>query len=118
MLIILDNFEHLVKGSLILFEIIQRTEYIKFLLSSRITFKLQTEFIFKMKGMRIPESIEEVKKDSFSSIELFKETAKRVLPDFILKEKELPYVIEIRKKVCHLGDLAFPCRSKKRNKKI
>ncbi|MFN2195581.1 MAG: BTAD domain-containing putative transcriptional regulator, partial [Anaerolineales bacterium] len=105
LLLILDNFEHLLGVTDLVTEILSNAPEVKLILTSRVQLSLQGEQLFIVTGMRIPgleeaamwENPEEQAR-SFSAIQLFLDRAQRVQPGFVLAKDNLHSVIEI----CHL----------------
>ncbi len=94
MLLILDNFEHLMEGVGLVKEILERTTQLKLFVTSRERLNLRGEWVFELYGMEFPEEeVEEV--GSYGAVQLFLEGARRVAPDFFLSSGEAPYVSRI-----------------------
>jgi predicted ATPase/DNA-binding SARP family transcriptional activator len=105
MLLILDNFEHLLEGLDLVVEILQTASNVKILVTSRATLNLQGEHLLPVPGMALPEW--EVPEDAraalddaaqYSAVELFLQGARRAQPGFVLTSGNLTDVIRI----CHL----------------
>ena len=107
-LLILDNFEHLLKGGReLVADILGTAQDVKLLVTSRERLNLQMEQIYRVSGMRIPElstitswenPTEQAK--PYSAIQLLLERARRVRPDFELRRENLTAVTQI----CRLVD--------------
>ena len=103
MLLILDNFEHLLEGVEIVTDILQNTEDVSILITSRTELHLQAEQVFPLFGMDTPDvgkvepiAIEEIHyQEQFSAVQLFQTTACRTLPDFKISAENLSDVIRI-----------------------
>jgi predicted ATPase/DNA-binding SARP family transcriptional activator len=88
MLLVIDNFEHLIAGAPYLKELIERCENLVLLVTSREALGLQSEQITRVEAFHVPE-VSEVKTSEISSLEavqLFAGHAKRVRPDFLIQE--------------------------------
>jgi len=85
-LIVLDNFEHLMDGTDIVSEILAATTGLKILVTSREALNLQEEWVRPIAGMADPDQVQ-----------LFADRARRVRGDFNLMEDSRS-IIEI----CHL----------------
>ncbi|MGB0386052.1 MAG: tetratricopeptide repeat protein [Ardenticatenaceae bacterium] len=118
-LIILDNFEHLIEGAHFIWQILQKAHNVTVLITSRERLNLQAEYAFRVQGLPVPPPKAETPgagrttgqlpasvgtqeqeplttfPETYSSIELFAERADRTLPGFTLDEKNLPAVIQI-----------------------
>jgi predicted ATPase/Tfp pilus assembly protein PilF len=102
-LLVLDNFEHLLAGTNLVDEILQRSPQTKLLITSRVRLNRQSEQLFPVVGMTYP-SLNGASEDSsldltqFSAVQLFLQRARRVRPDFVLTADIQPYIL----KICHL----------------
>lgn len=102
LLLILDNFDHLLKASGLVAEIIANAPGVKLVVTSRIRLNMQGEQLFPVDGMRIPDAAEAATWDDpeeqakpFSSMQLFLEAARRVQPNFSLTNENALSVREI-----------------------
>jgi predicted ATPase/DNA-binding SARP family transcriptional activator len=102
-LLILDNFEHLVEDCReLVAEFLNASQDLKILVTSRERLNLQAEQIFRVPGMRTPElpavvgwedPAEQAK--AYSALQLLLERARRVRPDFQLTRENLSAVTHI-----------------------
>ena len=107
LLLILDNFEHLVsEGTELIGEILITAKNLKLLVTSRERLNLQGEQLYWVSGMRSPHVTDvatwidpEEQAKPFSALQLFIERARRVRPDFRLTQENLGAVTEICKLV-------------------
>ncbi|MCU0497726.1 MAG: NB-ARC domain-containing protein [Anaerolineae bacterium] len=94
LLLILDNFEHLLDGAGLIARILSAAPGVKILATSRERLHLQGEWLYEMHGLAIPddhaESIE-----TYDAIRLFVSSAIRVRPDFRITSSNMPEVIAI-----------------------
>ena len=81
-LLVLDNFEHLVEGSGLLSEVIERAPHVELLTTSRERLKVQSEWVFDVEGLGLAEN----GNGSASAVRLFVERAKQVAPGFALDD--------------------------------
>jgi predicted ATPase/DNA-binding SARP family transcriptional activator len=102
LLLILDNFEHLLKASGLVGEIIANAPGVKLVVTSRIRLNMQVEQLYPVGGMRIPDVVETAAWDDpveqakpFSAMQLFVEAARRVQPNFALTKGNTLSVREI-----------------------
>ena len=72
LLLIIDNFEHLLSGAGLLSRILDHAPYIKILVTSRERLNLREEWVFPVSGLSFPADNYEEEKDNGASIELFK----------------------------------------------
>ncbi|MDQ3711058.1 MAG: tetratricopeptide repeat protein [Acidobacteriota bacterium] len=76
LLVALDNFDHLLDGAEIVSEILEQTEAVKFLITSRERLNLHAEWLLEVEGLPFPSEQEE-DIESFSAVQLFLQAAKR-----------------------------------------
>lgn len=97
LLLILDNFEHLIDGAPFIWQLLQQAHYIKVLITSRQRLSLQTEYAFRVDGLSFPVPRSEHAKslETYSSIQLFIERADRTLPGFTLQQDNQDAVMQI-----------------------
>ncbi|HSJ89249.1 MAG TPA: BTAD domain-containing putative transcriptional regulator, partial [Anaerolineales bacterium] len=103
LLLILDNFEHLIhEGTELIGEILATAKNLKLFVTSRERLNLQGEQLYRVSGMRTPAATDvatwidpEQQAKSFSALQLFVERGKRVRPDFRLTPENLGAVTEI-----------------------
>src|SRR5438093_6963430 len=81
-LLVLDNFEHLVEGSGLLGEVIERAPHVELLTTSRERLNVQSEWVFDVDGLGLAEN----GSGSASAVRLFVERAKQVAPGFALDD--------------------------------
>jgi DNA-binding SARP family transcriptional activator len=100
-LLVLDNFEHLLAGTNLVDEILQHSPQTKLLITSRVRLNRQSEQLFPVAGMTYP-SLNGASEDSsldltqFSAVQLFLQRARRVRPDFVLTAIEQPHGTVVR----------------------
>ncbi|MCI0475685.1 MAG: tetratricopeptide repeat protein [Anaerolineales bacterium] len=108
MLLVLDNFEHLLVAADLLAEIIQTAPRIKILVTSRERLNLGAEWLFQVDGLEYPKDESRKMKDkstpassfifhpssfnSYSATQLFVQGARRVRLGFVLAPGDKPYV--------------------------
>ncbi len=95
MLLVFDNFEHLIDSAGLVSDILQTSPHIKVLVTARERLNLQEEWILQIHGMAVPQGGDLVKASEFPSMQLFLERARRVKADFELTETEKPYAVRI-----------------------
>lgn len=106
MLLVLDNFEHLLSkttkseygGEDWLAELLQAAPTTKIIVTSRQRLDLQEEWIFEIQGMNLPQISSDVVLTDYSAVALFCQTALRVDAHFELCDENLAHVAHI----CHL----------------
>lgn len=87
MLLLLDNFEHLLAGAELIADILAHASKIKVLVTSRETLNLQGEWQWMVSGLPVPEEAMAAEKllDS-SAVRLFVQSARRVQPNFSITD--------------------------------
>ncbi|GCE31254.1 hypothetical protein KDA_67380 [Dictyobacter alpinus] len=93
-LLILDNFEHLLDGVDIVFDILAATTGIKILVTSRETLNVQEEWVRQVSGLAYPEPGEDIQGKDYSAIHLFLDRARQIGGNFDL-EKDWQSMVEI-----------------------
>ena len=101
-LIVLDNFEHLLDGALILNQVLETAPGVKLLMTSREPLRLVSEWRLDLEGLRYPkEQPADLGETSFENagdyeaVQLFVRNAQQVKRDFELTAENAPYVIRI-----------------------
>ncbi|MDX1436533.1 MAG: adenylate/guanylate cyclase domain-containing protein [Anaerolineales bacterium] len=95
MLLILDNYEHLLDGgTAIAAELLHSAPGLRILATSRYRLHLPEETLFTLHGLSLPEGGAD---DAFhnASVELFQQSARRVQPGFDLTPENLPHIVQI-----------------------
>jgi predicted ATPase len=95
LLIILDNFEHLLDGVGIINHILQAASGVKILVTSREKLNLQGETNYILRGLEYPKIPDAVSKDSYEAITLFLQAARRVQPGYSPAPDDLTYIAKI-----------------------
>ena len=98
-LLLFDNFEHVLDGVGILTQIIQRAPKIKMLVTSRETLSLPEEWLYPVEGLPTPHSYQSDNVESITAVELFVERARQVSPSFSLADHRASVV-----RICQLVD--------------
>ena len=94
-LIVLDNFEHLLDGAELLSEILQHAPGVKLLVSSRELLHLQAEWVLEVHGLLVPQSATIEELEASSSTMLFLQRAQQVRVGFVLTDVERTAVLRI-----------------------
>ena len=85
MLLIFDNFEHLLDGAGFISDLLANAPQLKVLATSREILNLQEEWLYQVKGMHYPtSSVSEAGNglENYSAVRLFIQCAQRARPDF------------------------------------
>lgn len=95
LLLVLDNFEHLLDGANLLTEILRRAPQVKLLATSRERLNLHSEWVHTIQGLSVPSSGEADHAERYTAVELFVHSARRAQADFVLERQDQPAVIKI-----------------------
>jgi predicted ATPase/DNA-binding CsgD family transcriptional regulator len=100
MLLLLDNFEHLLEGAPLVTDILEGAPEVKVLVTSREKLNLNVETVNVLHGMRYPtwKTLEDAL--DYDAVKLLLQAAKRVKPDWMVTADDLDYVTW----VCHLTE--------------
>ncbi|MGB3480018.1 MAG: tetratricopeptide repeat protein [bacterium] len=93
-LLILDNFEHLVEGAGIIADILSAAPKVKILVTSRELLNLRGEWILQIKGMDVPEG-ERIDVEGYSAVQLFFYNAQRVRAKVSISGEDKVHVARI-----------------------
>ena len=99
MLLVMDNFEHLVEGVDAIDDLLSAAPQVKILASSREALNLDWEHIYNLSGLEIPDDTQTETLEAYSAVQLFAERAKRVQRRFSLEDERACAV-----KICRLVD--------------
>ena len=99
LLIILDNFEHLINGAALLSTLLDRCTRVKCLVSSRQILNVKSEWVIRIGGLSLEESPISESYLEQPALMLFMAKAKKTDPHFELTPDSTPHVIEICKLV-------------------
>ena len=98
LLLIFDNFEHVLDGVDLVLDILQTAPAVKIVATSRERLRLHQEYVYAIKGLEFPNKV----RRSFNeenldcpAIELFLQSARRVQPDFELTADSWLDLLEI-----------------------
>jgi serine/threonine protein kinase len=95
LLLVMDNFEHIIEGAVLLREILVESPEVKILVTSRARLNLQDERVFDVAGMISPEHEEQIVFEDIEAVALFIQHARRARPDYQLEETDKPAVVQI-----------------------
>lgn len=85
LLLIMDNFEHLIGAVGIITDLLEHCPDVKFLTTTRELINIQGESLYELNGLPVPDD-DSIDPSSFSSIQLFVNSARRVDPTFSIEE--------------------------------
>lgn len=94
-LLLLDNFEHLLSSGQLLDELLKGTRHVRILVTSREALKLVNEWFYPVHGLSFPKSdAEAINLREHEAIQLFAQRMARVQPDYTL-DKDADHIIQI-----------------------
>lgn len=100
LLLVLDNFEHLVSNAGLVADILMSSPEVKIITTSRERLNLPGEWAFEVDGLTLPENGEDYKQlEQYSAIQLFLQAARRVKPGFTPQMEEMGCISRICKLV-------------------
>jgi predicted ATPase/DNA-binding CsgD family transcriptional regulator len=94
LLIVVDNFEHLLDDVTLVTEIVEAAPGVKLLVTSRERLNVREEWVREIGGMRVPRDDQSGELDSYDAVQLFAARARQARGDFAL-ERERPHVVRI-----------------------
>ncbi|MBI5031086.1 MAG: tetratricopeptide repeat protein [Chloroflexi bacterium] len=98
MLLVLDNVEHLLNGIELFTDILQHAPAVKLLCTSRESLHVQSEWVFEVVGLTVPENEQTEKFEDYGAVALFVQHAHRTRVGYSLTAEERIGVARI----CHL----------------
>ena len=95
MLLVMDNFEHLLEGATLILDIVQSAPKIKILVTSREKLNVRGELVFTLRGLEFPtwETPEDALE--YDAVKLFMQSAHRISTEFELRAEDLDYLARI-----------------------
>jgi predicted ATPase/DNA-binding CsgD family transcriptional regulator len=84
LLLILDNFEHLIDGAALIPNMLAAAPGVTVLVTSREALRLREEWLYPLKGMTTPPSVYATSLEDYEAVQLFLSHARRVQPHFDL----------------------------------
>jgi serine/threonine protein kinase/predicted ATPase len=100
LLLVLDNFEHLLGGASLIGDVLEAAAFTKILVTSRERLGLFGETHFELSGMSVPAREDAYDPLDFSGPKLFVQIAQQLCPGFDLAPTDLPHLARI----CRLVD--------------
>lgn len=94
-LLLLDNFEHLLPAAPFLINLLEGVPGLRLMLTSRERINLQVETIFEVHGLPFPLHPDDPDFEQYSAVQLFIQNARRVSPRFTLHPEDKKPLIRI-----------------------
>lgn len=97
LLLVLDNFEHLIDGALMVSELLEVCPNLGVVVTSRERLNLEEEFVLSLEGLPLPSTdrLELASLEYNDAVKLFVQRAKRARLEFALSTENLPHVLSI-----------------------
>lgn len=99
MLLVMDNYEHVMEAANLTSEILVAAPQVKIMVSSRQKLNQSGEYVFALQGMDFPISETNYIAEDYAAVKLFLQAARRVLPDMELLPEEYAIIARICKLV-------------------
>jgi predicted ATPase/transcriptional regulator with XRE-family HTH domain len=95
LLLLLDNFEHLLVGVDRLVEMLGSAPKLKLLVTSRERLELQGEWVFEVQGLPVPPESWVEQPEEYSAVALFVQRARQARVTFELPARDRPHAVRI-----------------------
>lgn len=95
MLLVMDNFEHIIEGAQLVREILAAAPRLKILATSREKLRVEGEGVLEVKGLRYPSDGQNKGFEASSAVQLFQKSARRIKPDFSLAPGDRDALLKI-----------------------
>lgn len=94
MLLVFDNFEHLLAGSSLIIDILEASAASKAVVTSREALDFHAELIYDVGGLNYPDTVTEAP-EAYDAVTLFLRSARRANPNFTLTAQNKAAVIRL-----------------------
>jgi len=95
MLLVLDNFEHLLTGAEVISDILDQAPGLHLIITSRERLNLPGETLFHLAGLPVPKPGQDADLESYASVQLFIHSARRFQPEFSPAAEDWPAIAHI-----------------------
>ncbi|MCC7358876.1 MAG: AAA family ATPase [Anaerolineales bacterium] len=95
LLLVLDNFEHLLPGAGLLADILAQAPGVRVLVTSRERLHLHGEWVLEITGLPYPPDAAAPNVDFYEAVQLFVQSARQARADFVLDDDARPAVVAI-----------------------
>ena len=95
MLLVLDNLEQVLSGAPLIAELVQHTQALKILVTSRVRLNVQSEWVLELQGLRFPGPEQAEDAETYGAVRLFLERARHINHAFAPDADELAAVVRI-----------------------
>lgn len=100
MLLILDNFDHLVEAAGFVVRLLERAPRVKLIVTSREALNVRGESLCSLQGLRFPRTPASADLEEYEAVQLFLQTARRTQAGLLLVDEDREWVARI----CQLVD--------------
>ena len=97
MLLLLDNYEHLLADISFVDTLIRQTQWVKLLVTSRESLHLPSEWLYGVEGLSLPDQSAMAAEESYSAVQLFIRRARQADPYFSFTTEKTAVL-----HICHL----------------
>ncbi len=87
-LLVLDDFDRLLQGAPLIRELLEGSEHLRIMITSRQRLNLRAEHVFEVGGLEVPDVDGDSDPLEHSAVRLFNEAARRVHPGFSLRQEQ------------------------------
>lgn len=95
LLLVLDNFDHLLEGAESMALLLRQTPQVKLLITSRQRLGLRGEYVYELEGLPLPEAGDPEALAANSALLLFRQSARRAANRYVLTPDDQGHVIRI-----------------------
>jgi predicted ATPase/DNA-binding SARP family transcriptional activator len=95
MLLILDNFDHLVESAGFLAQLLEQAARVKLLVTSREALNVRGETLYSLPGLDFPAEPQAADLEHYPAVQLFLQTAKRAQPELTLTAEDRTWLARI-----------------------
>ena len=97
LLLVLDNFEHLLDGAVLLTDLLDGAPALRLLVTSRERLNLRLEQVVEVRGIAYPDDprADEAASESFAAVQLFLDRARHAQASFALTDADRPHVVRL-----------------------
>jgi len=94
LLLVMDNFEHMVQGASLVADILKTAPRVKILVTSRELLNLKGEWIMQVEGLEVPAG-NDINIEGYSAVQLFMYNAQRAVTRAALNDDDKKFVVRI-----------------------
>ena len=94
-LLVLDNFEHLIEGAMLLPRLLQDCPNLKIIVTSRERLRLEEEWVFPVEGLTLPNDLTSKDISQFDAVQLFVQRAIQAQFNFALTPGTSTHVLKL-----------------------